>query len=67
MIINIDFACFYALTYHFNVKVALNMSLDLTSQLINYYNYKNGIKPSYLKVLETMSGLISPKSMRMTK
>src|SRR6201995_4702777 len=34
----------------------------LSSQLINYYNYMNGRKPTDLKVFHMISGFISPKS-----
>ena len=38
----------------------------MTSQLIYYYNYKNDIKPTFLKVFQMMSGLVSPKSIGLT-
>ena len=38
----------------------------MTSQLIYYYNYKNEIKPTFLKVFQMMSGLVSPKSIGLT-
>ena len=40
--------------------------MAITSQLIYYYNYKNDIKPTFLKVFEMMSGLVSPKSIGLT-
>ena len=38
----------------------------LTSQLIYYYNHRNGIKPTFLRVFQMMSGLVSPKSLGLT-
>jgi len=61
-----DFAYFIGLRYYFNSSYVLCILLVLSSQLIYYYNYKNDIKPNYLKVFEMMSGLISPKSIGLT-
>ena len=33
-------------------------------QIINYINYRNGIKPTDLRVFQMISGLISPKSIK---
>ncbi len=35
--------------------------------MIHYYNYKKGIKPSYLKPFEMMSDLVSPKSVSLVE
>jgi hypothetical protein len=61
-----DFAHFFGVKTHFNVIVILTNIFALIYQLINYYNYKNGIKQTYLKVFEMMSSLISPKSIGLT-
>jgi hypothetical protein len=61
-----DFSHFLGLETHYNVILILSIFLGLISQLINYYNYKNGIKHTYLKVFDMMSGLISPKSIGLT-
>jgi hypothetical protein len=61
-----DFAHFFGPEIHFNIITILSTVLALISQLINYYNYKNGINPTYLKVFDMMSGLISPKSIGLT-
>src|ERR1700712_4722140 len=37
--------------------------LILSSQMIYYNNYRNGIKPTFLRVFQMMSGLVSPKSL----
>ena len=37
-----------------------------TFQMIFYYNYRNGIKPTFLRVFQMMSGLVSPKSLGLT-
>jgi len=54
------------LRIHFNVAYTLLIIMSISSQLIYYYNYKNGIKPNYLKVFEMMSGSVSPKSIGLT-
>ena len=51
---------------YINIAIALYIILAITSQLIYYYNYKNDIKPTFLKVFEMMSGLVSPKSIGLT-
>jgi len=61
-----DFPYLLGLRIHFNVASVLFILLSLSSQLIYYYNYKNDIKPNYLKVFEMMSGLVSPKSIGLT-
>ena len=50
----------------FRISIAFYIILSLISQLIYYYNYKNDIKPTFLKVFEMMSGLVSPKSIGLT-
>jgi len=67
LLINIgDFAHFFGAKTHFNLIIILSTIFALISQLISYYNYKNGIKQTYLKVFDMMSGLISPKSIGLT-
>jgi hypothetical protein len=61
-----DFAHFFGAKTHLNLIIILSTILALNSQLISYYNYKNGIKQTYLKVFDMMSGLISPKSIGLT-
>jgi hypothetical protein len=61
-----DFPHFLGLRIHFNLGLSLIYLLVLTSQLIYFYNYMEDIKPTYFKVFEMMSGLISPKSIGLT-
>ncbi len=63
---NGDFGHFIGMRLHFNIALILFNILALTSQLIHFYNYKNGIKPTYLKVFAMMSSLVSPKSVGLT-
>jgi hypothetical protein len=49
-----DFDHFYGSKTHFNFIIILLTILALNSQLISYYNYKNGIKQKYLKVFDMM-------------
>jgi hypothetical protein len=66
LIINGDFAHFLGSKTHFNVAGLLIFLLTLIQQLIYYYNSKNDINPTYLKVYDMMSGLVSPKSIGLT-
>jgi hypothetical protein len=61
-----DFSYFLGIRIHFNLAYGLYILLALTSQLLHYINYKNDIKPIYLKPFEMMSGLISPQSIGLT-
>jgi hypothetical protein len=61
-----DFSHFLGLKTHYNVILIFSIFSAPISQLISYYNYKNGIKQTYLKVIDMMSGLISPKSIGLT-
>jgi hypothetical protein len=61
-----DFGHFFGIKTHYNIIIIFSTILALSSQLIYYYNYKNGIKQTYLKVFDMMSGLISPKSIGLT-
>ena len=58
-----DFGYLLRIRFHLNVAIAHYLLLSLISQLIYYYNYKNDIKPTFLKVFEVISVLVSPKSM----
>ena len=51
---------------HWSMLLVLFGSLCLCFQLIYYYNYRNGIKPTFLRVFQMMSGLVSPKSLGLT-
>jgi len=61
-----DFSYFLRARIHFNTAGCLIVSITVFSQLVQYYNYKNDIKPSYLKPYEMLSGLKSPKSVGLT-
>jgi hypothetical protein len=61
-----DFTYFLKARIHFNTVQCLITSIAVFSQLVQYYNYKNDIKPSYLKLFEMLSGLRSPKSIGLT-
>ena len=51
---------------HISFIFALVSFLELVFQLIYYKNYRNGIKPTFLRVFQMMSGLVSPKSLGLT-
>ncbi|CAG2111678.1 unnamed protein product [Medioppia subpectinata] len=58
--------------YYIGVRVHLDIMwnvtfiLVLSSQALYYYNYRNGIKPTFLRVFQMMSGYISPNSVGLT-
>src|SRR5882724_10910013 len=51
---------------HFNIGFILFLSISISSQIIWFYNYKNDIKPTFLKVFQMMSGFITPVSIGLT-
>jgi len=57
---NLDYKFFNK--YTSNVLVSSISIFTIGSQLINYYNYRNGIKPTDLRVFHMICGFISPKS-----
>ncbi|HEY6437597.1 MAG TPA: hypothetical protein VIY47_13475, partial [Ignavibacteriaceae bacterium] len=61
-----DFGYFYNTRVHLAAAAAFITFLGLISQILHYLNYKNGIKPSYLKPLQMISGLVSPQSIGLT-
>ena len=44
-------------------RYSIGINLGISFQLIYYYNSRNGIKPTFLRVFQMMSGLVSPKSL----
>ena len=61
-----DIENLYGIRIEFIFSVNLIAILCIGTQLIYYYNYRNGIKPTFLKVFQMMSGLVSPKSIGLT-
>ena len=61
-----DFTYFLGIRPHQYIATIFYALLSLTSQVIYYYNHKNDIKPSFLKVFQMISGLVSPKSIGLT-
>jgi len=57
---------FLNMRIHGNIAATFVNSIVIISELYHYKNYKNGIKPSYLKPFEMMSGLVSPQSIGLT-
>jgi hypothetical protein len=66
LIINGDFAHFIGSKTHVNVAGFLAFLLAIIQQLVYYYNTKDDINPTDLKVYDMMSGLVSPKSIGLT-
>ena len=61
-----DIGHFMKFRYQVNRAVVAYALIGMSSQIITYSNYKNAIKPSYLKPFEMMSGLVSPQSIGLT-
>ena len=61
-----DLGHFMKVRYHMNICIILYALIGMSSQIINYWYYKNNVKPSYLKLFEMMSGLVSPQSIGLT-
>jgi hypothetical protein len=57
-----DFCYFLSGRYFINIIIILWSVLALFSQLIHYWKYYKNECPSFLKTLEMISGLVSPKS-----
>jgi hypothetical protein len=66
LIITGDFAYILHMRIHANICIILFFLLCLISQLLYFYNFKNDIEPTYFKVFDMMSGLVSPKSIGLT-
>ena len=54
------------MNFHFNILMIIFIGFSISSQIIWFYNYKNDIKPTFLKVFQMMSGFITPNSIGLT-
>ena len=57
-----DMGRYIGLKYHFNLMAILGNIMVIMSQSVYYYNYKRGIKPTFVRVFQMMSGLVTPSS-----
>ena len=57
---------FIGVRQHFDLFSILISILGLISQLVYYYIFRNGIKPTFLQLFRMMSGLVPPKSIGLT-
>ena len=51
---------------HFNLFFVLIMILSLSSQLIYYWNHINGVRPTFLRLFQMMTGSVAPKDIGLT-
>ena len=58
-----DFARALGIRIHYNIILILYSSMSLSSSLIWYYNYINGVKPEHLHLFQVMSGQIPPNNL----
>jgi len=57
-----DVGRYFSMALHWNCSLFLANLMAFTSQLVYYYNYKRGIKPTFVRVFQMMSGLVTPSS-----
>ncbi len=62
LILNGDFAYFLNDRYFINLSAMFWALLALFSQSLHYWKYYKNESPTYLKLFEMISGLVSPKS-----
>ena len=58
---NGDFARALGIRVQYNIIMLLFAAMNMSSSLIWYYNYYNGINPEHLRLFQMMSGQIPPK------
>ena len=51
---------------HFDIFFVLIMILSLSSQLIYYWNHINGVRPTFLRLFQMMTGSVAPKDIGLT-
>ena len=51
-----DWFYFLGMRLQLSLICIIGLSIPLMSQLIHYYNYKNGVKPTDLRVFQMLSG-----------
>ena len=61
-----DSAQFFGMKVYFNVMLALFASLIFTSQTIYFYNYMRGVRPTFLRVFQMLSGVLTPSDVGLT-
>ena len=54
---------FLGIRVHFDFSFILCSILSIVSQVINYWNYKQRIFPTYLRLFRMISGVIPPKAL----
>ena len=55
-----------AIRRHFDLFFILIMILSLSSQLIYYWNHINGVRPTFLRLFQMMTGSVAPKDIGLT-
>ena len=51
---------------HFDLFMILVLTLSLSSQLIYYWNHINGVRPTFLRLFQMMTGSVAPKDIGLT-
>ena len=61
-----DYASLVGMGNFYRLIMWAYLSTSLFSMIIHYWNYKNGVNPTYLLVFKMMAGLVPPKTVGLT-
>ena len=61
-----DFGFIFGTVAHFNATVIFTVLLSFETQLLNILNYWRGVRPSYMRVFNMISGHIPPEEVGLT-
>ena len=61
-----DFSTMMGFGFYYKIGGSIWTVMNISVQLIYYYNHSKGIKPTFLAVFDMLSGLISPESIGLT-
>ena len=65
-IVSGNFGHFLGIRINYDILFILITLLAISSQIIYYYNYRNGIKPTFLLIFQMMSGTVAPSAVGLT-
>ena len=57
---------FGSIRRHFDLFILFCMTLSLSSQLIYYWNHINGVRPTFLRLFQMITGSVAPKDIGLT-
>ena len=62
----VDMGHFIGIRRQFNYFLLVLSLITLSSQALNFYNYKKGIKPKFMLLFQMMAGHVQPKDLGLT-